>query len=226
MPNECIVLDGVAVRFGERTVFEDADLRIPRGSFTLITGPSGAGKSTLLRLANRLQEPNAGTVSVLGRPLETWSPPELRRRVSYIQQTPVMAQGSVRANLLLPFSFRANGSARPPQDEFLEDMMRRFLLKDVRLSDTASSCSVGQRQRLCLIRALLLRPDALLLDEPTSGLDDASRAVVEAMAEELSVEQGITIVMISHQHFTPKRVAPLVVEVADGHVRTLREAVQ
>lgn len=211
---------------GRTKVFKNVSARVDAGEFLVLEGPSGAGKSTLLRLLCRLEEPDFGTIFLHGEPLSSLDPVRLRRRVCYIQQTPTVVEGSVRANLLLPFSFRANGSARPPQDEFLEDMMRRFLLKDVRLSDTASSCSVGQRQRLCLIRALLLRPDALLLDEPTSGLDDASRAVVEAMAEELSVEQGITIVMISHQHFTPKRVAPLAVEVADGHVRTLREAVQ
>ncbi len=202
---------------GGRSVFQGAGFALPKGSLTLVKGPSGAGKSTLLRLLNRLEEPTRGAVLYRGRPLSKYPPPVLRREISYLQQTPILLDSSVRDNLLLPFSFQANQDKPRPNDNTLRARMTEFLLEGVSLADNAATLSVGQKQRLCLIRALLLSPSVLLLDEPTAALDPESRSIVENAAETLCLE-GVTVVMAGHQEYVPRHVPPTLLEVRDGTI--------
>lgn len=191
-----------------RNILDDADLAVPRGAFVLLTGPSGAGKSTLLRLFCRLEEPQAGQVLLDGQPVAELRPAVLRRRVSYLQQTPTVVAGSVRDNLLLPFSFKAAAGEPRPDDAALRTLLESLAMGDVPLGQEAATLSVGQRQRLCLARALLTRPEALLLDEPVSALDqESARAVLDA-AESFCLERGGTVILVSHADFVPARVAP------------------
>ncbi|EPR44707.1 ABC transporter related protein [Desulfovibrio sp. X2] len=189
------------VRFahpGKPPVFDDVSLAFAGGAFVVVRGPSGAGKSTLLRLLCRMEEPQAGQLLFHGRPYSFVPPSELRRRVALIQQSPQVLPASVAANLRLPFSLKANHGLRAPSDEELSAWLARFLLAGVSLSDEAAGLSVGQRQRLCLIRSLLLDPDVLLLDEPTSALDPESAALVMAEAARLNGEEGRTVILVSH----------------------------
>lgn len=191
-----------------RSILHNAGLDVPRGAFVLLTGPSGAGKSTLLRLFCRLEEPQAGQVLLDGQGVNSLPPQLLRRRVSYLQQTPTVVPGSVRENLLLPFSFKSAAGEARPDDAALSATLEALAAGDIPLSQEAATLSVGQRQRLCLARALLTRPQALLLDEPVSALDaDSARAVLDA-AESFCLDQGGTVLLVSHADFTPSRVAP------------------
>ena len=191
-----------------RAILDQADLQVPRGAFVLLTGPSGAGKSTLLRLFCRLEEPQTGQVLLDGQDIAALLPAQLRRRVSYLQQTPTVIPGSVRANLLLPFSFKAAHGHSPPDDDALAALLDSLAAGDIPLAQEASTLSVGQRQRLCLARALLTRPEALLLDEPTSALDPESAQAVLSAAESFCLDQGGTVILVSHAEFTPQRVTP------------------
>lgn len=192
-----------------RRILVQADLAVPRGAFLLLTGPSGAGKSTLLRLLCRLEEPQEGRVLLSGQDLQALPPTALRRRVSYLQQTPTVVAGSVRENLLLPFAFLAAADEPRPGDAELSTLLAGLALLDLPLSQEAATLSVGQRQRLCLARALLTRPEALLLDEPVSALDaESARAVLDA-AESFCLDAGGTVLLVSHADFSPARVKPL-----------------
>lgn len=179
-------------------LFADFDLAVEAGGYYAVRGPSGAGKSTLLRLLCRLEEPVSGEILFQGRPLAEYAPPGLRRTVCLIQQTPQVLPISVRENLLLPFTLAANASLPQPDDQDLLARLHGFRLADVALTAQAASLSVGQRQRLCLIRALLLGPKALLLDEPTSALDPESAAVVMAEIARVNAEEGVTVIMVTH----------------------------
>ncbi|GFM37915.1 ABC transporter ATP-binding protein [Desulfovibrio psychrotolerans] len=192
------------------------NLAVAPGDFVMIAGPSGSGKSTLLRLAARLEEPESGVIRFQGTPLAEYAPPLLRRRIGFVQQTPVVAEGSVRDNLLLPFGFAVNRGEAKPDDEALRGWLERLALAGVRLEDDARALSVGQRQRLCIIRSLLLRPALLLMDEPTSALDRESRGIVERMAEELNAA-GMTVLMVSHSEYCPVAVHRCLT-VRDGRV--------
>ena len=204
-----------------RVLFKDLSLRLEAGRFYLVQGPSGSGKSTFLRRINRLEEPAAGEILFNGRPLTAYSPPVLRRSLLYIQQTPTAVDGTVRENLLLAFSFRNNRDRRIPDDAVLRRQLDDFLLNDVQLDTNARTLSVGQLQRLCFIRGLLLEPEVLLLDEPASALDEQSSRIVEHTAERLSAEQGLTVLMVSHRPFEPQQVQPYLLRIADGRVEEL-----
>nr|WP_279586620.1 ATP-binding cassette domain-containing protein [Nitratidesulfovibrio liaohensis] len=199
------------------------NLAVHPGDFVMLTGPSGAGKSTLLRLAVRLEEADAGVVRCGGRPVADIPPAELRRTLGFVQQTPTVGAGTVRDNLLLPFTFVANKGLTPPDDAELAGWLARFRLVGVGLDATAAALSVGQRQRVCIIRTMLLRPAALLMDEPTSALDPESSAVVEALTEELN-EDGVTVLMVTHGVYRPARRPWRDVRVQDGGVREVAVA--
>ncbi len=220
MADAIFSLEGVSFAYpGGRAVLAGVDLGIGEGEFVLVRGPSGAGKSTLLRLLNGLLVPAAGVVRFRGRPLATYDPTRLRRRVVYLQQTPVMAEGTVGDNLLLPFRFRSSDRAAPPAADELAGLLAAVRLDGVGLEDAADRLSVGQRQRLALIRALLLGPEALLLDEPTAALDPESRQVVEERLVALHRERGVTVVLVTHAGEAPAGVRPRVLWVEGGAVR-------
>ncbi|MBS3909429.1 MAG: ATP-binding cassette domain-containing protein [Actinobacteria bacterium] len=194
----------ISLTFNASVLFSNVSLEVDAGDLVIIGGPSGSGKSSLLRLLNRLNDPTSGRIDLDGRPLTDYKIVELRRRICYIQQTPVMVEGTVKDNLLLPFGFESLRGLKPPTDETLIGLLRKFKLNDIALSDQAMVLSVGQRQRLAFIRALLLEPKALLLDEPTSALDQGSRRVVEEYVERLAGEENLAILMVTHLDFKPK----------------------
>ncbi len=187
-------------------VFEGLDLSVREGEFILVKGPSGAGKSTLLRLICRLNKPLAGTILFQGKDIAAIPPARLRSAVIYVQQTPQMIDASVSHNLLLPFSFASNASKKRPKMEELQAMLREFYLDGVTLEHSALKLSVGQKQRLAIMRALLQEPVLLLLDEPTSALDKESAAMVFAIMERLNFAEGRTLITVTHLDYTPETV--------------------
>jgi len=189
------------------------DLDVESGDFVLLKGPSGGGKSTLLRILARLERPTGGSLEYMGAPAGAVSPERYRREVCLIQQTPQVVAASVRENLLLPFTFRANQDMARPDDAALRRELDGLLLSGVSLDAGAKTLSVGQRQRLCLVRAMLLSPRVLLLDEPTSALDPESRGLVEAEAERLCSEKGITVIWVSHNDYVPAAVPPRILRI-------------
>jgi putative ABC transport system ATP-binding protein len=189
-------------------VFEHVDLTLGSGDFAVIQGPSGGGKTSLLRVLNRLQEPSEGALLVDGIPAAELNVLELRRKIGYLQQQPVMLEGSVRRNLDLPFQYAvAKHGPKPSWDE-VRRHLDAFLLSEVGLDDDAQKLSVGQQQRVALIRSLLAKPSMLLCDEPTSALDGESKRVVEEALESIHIDEGIGVVLVTHLDFEPRRVTP------------------
>ncbi len=190
-------------------VFDRLNVTVQEGEFILVKGPSGSGKSTLLRLICRLNKPQGGSILFQGNDTTTIAPAKLRSTVSYVAQIPQMIDASVEENLLLPFSFAINAGKTRPGTEELREMLSKFYLGDVRPDQSAMKLSIGQKQRLAIMRALLQKPLLLLLDEPTSALDQESAAMVFSIMERLNTEEHKTLITVTHIDYKPETVRPL-----------------
>jgi putative ABC transport system ATP-binding protein len=184
-------------------VLEGLDLSVNEADMVILRGASGSGKSTILRLICRLQAPAGGVIRFRGKAIETITPSTLRSSVCYVPQIPVMMEGTVRENLLLPFTFQANRAKSRPSDTVLLEMLENFFLNGVSPEQSAQKLSVGQKQRLALMRALLQTPDLLLLDEPTSSLDRESAAMVFSIIERLNRDERMTVLLVTHSDYAP-----------------------
>ena len=208
-----LVLDAVEVTRGEGEdhvhPLSGVDLAVEAGRVTVVVGHSGSGKSTLLRLLNRLEEPSAGRVLFHGRPLPTYDVLEVRRRIGLLMQRPTPFPGTVAENL------RAGAPAIT--DAAAVALLDRVGLPPEFLGRDAEELSGGEAQRVCLARALAVGPEVLLLDEATSALDPFAAQVVEGVVRALA-EEGVAVVLVSHDLAQARRLADDLVVVIAGRV--------
>jgi phosphate transport system ATP-binding protein len=192
------------VRARDRTILTDISIDIPDKEVTAVIGPSGCGKTTFIRSLNRMTETTQGLTvqgSVLYRGQEIYSPsvaPVLvRQRIGMVFQRPTVFPISVYENVAFGLRLEHQPEDRIEQ-EVQHSLVRAGVWEEVKndLDRPALSFSGGQQQRICIARALAVRPRILLMDEPTASLDPVSTQRVEATLEELS--QEISIVMVTH----------------------------
>ena len=181
--DRAVELRGVGKRYGERTVLENFDLSIERGSFVAIVGRSGCGKSTLLRLIAGLEATSAG---VLEKRAEDGAP--LDTRIMF-QDARLLPWKTVLQNVMLGLGKGARDAARAVLAE---------VGLEARANDWPAQLSGGQRQRVALARALVHRPQLLLLDEPLGALDALTRIEMHALIERLWHEHRFTALLVTH----------------------------
>ncbi|MFD0367760.1 ATP-binding cassette domain-containing protein [Streptomyces sp. NPDC127114] len=209
MDNVIAVRD-LRVLDGKKTLVGPVTFELPAGSTTGLCGPSGAGKSTVLRaLVDLLPHglTRDGEVEVLGRSIRYGKGDSgLRSTVVLVPQTPVVFGGSILDNALFGLRHLVRAPRTELRDRVEQALREAGLWNEVqgRLDAPAQALSTGQRQRLCLARALALEPAALLLDEPTSALDERSRDTVEESVAALRGNR--TVLLVSHD---PGQVARL-----------------
>ena len=211
-------LTKISLSFDDKTLFSDVSLTIDQGGFIVIRGASGSGKSSFLRLLNRLTEPTSGTIYSDGTTLSSTEVTGYRRRVGYVQQTPILISGTVLENLTLPFRYKSATTSTPDRAR-LEADLASFNLNDVKLDDAADNLSVGQKQRIALIRTLLTEPDIILGDEPTSALDPESRLIVEDRLRRINKEKNTTIILVTHLDFDPGDTVARHFTIDNGHLK-------
>lgn len=198
-----VELRGVSKRYGERTVLDDFDLAIERGSFVAIVGRSGCGKSTLLRLVAELEAPQAGSLvkrSTHGAPLDT--------RIMF-QDARLLPWKTVLQNVMLGLPRSAREDARAVLAEV-------GLL--ARANDWPAQLSGGQRQRVALARALVHRPSLLLLDEPLGALDALTRIEMHALIERLWREHRFTALLVTHDVHEAVALGDRILLVEEGRI--------
>ncbi len=220
-----IRLDQVSVARGGRPILSDVTLAFaPRGTYSIL-GPSGAGKTTLLRLLNRLQEPTTGGLWFHDTPYTQLPAIVLRRRVAMVFQVPVVFTGTVRQNLLLPVRLQHRPAAAA-HDGDLAPRLEVAGLDGAWLDRDAATLSVGEKQRLCVARALMTEPEVVLLDEPTAALDPtAAHRLLESISA-LNRRMGLTVIMVSHQPDQARSVGGEVILLAGGSVAEQTAAAQ
>jgi putative ABC transport system ATP-binding protein len=194
-------------------------LRVEAGEFVAIVGPSGCGKSTLLNLIAGIDDPTAGEIEILGRPLGTLGESARSRlrlnEVGFIfQRFHLLAVLTATENVELPMA--EAGMPRGERRKRARELLEYVGLGD-RLEHRPPHMSGGEQQRVAIARALANRPRLLLADEPTGELDGRTGREIIDLFERLNREHGTTLVTVTHDGSVAAR-AGRVVEMRDGVV--------
>lgn len=203
---EMIVKD-LNIYYGKFLAVENVSMDIRSRQVTAFIGPSGCGKSTFLRTLNRMHEviPHAyctGEVLLDGKNLydKNVDPVDVRREVGMVFQRPnPFPTMSIRDNVLAGMRLASKRMPKDEADELVEWALKGVnLWKEVkdRLDQPGASMSGGQQQRLCIARAVAVKPRVLLMDEPTSALDPISTLAIEDLIYKL--KEQFTIVIVTH----------------------------
>ncbi|AKH20639.1 amino acid ABC transporter ATP-binding protein [Sedimenticola thiotaurini] len=206
-------------RFGENEVLKGINLQIKRQEVVCIIGKSGSGKSTLLRCINGLESFQEGDIRVDGKPAEPDNPNalrELRQNVGMIFQSfNLFPHLTVGKNVMLaPMLVKKLGNSQA-------ERRARHLLERVGLADKfdswPDSLSGGQQQRVAIARSLAMNPEILLCDEITSALDPELVGEVLQVIESLA-QEGMTIIMVTHEMNFARKVSDRVIFMHQGKV--------
>ncbi|MBQ9566683.1 MAG: ATP-binding cassette domain-containing protein [Lachnospiraceae bacterium] len=191
----------------EGPVFEGFSEHIERGEFILVTGQSGSGKSTLIKMLLKETEPDEGSITVDGRLLSGISRndiPDYRKSIGVVfQDFRLFDDYSVYGNLEVVLSM-TGGSMRDAESRITHIL--RLMGIDHLHKRFPRELSGGEKQKVCMARAILNSPSVLLADEPTGNLDPSSSAEIFRLME-LIHRQGTTIVMATHDLSTADRLA-------------------
>ena len=198
-------------------VLKGVDLTIHKGDVVCLVGPSGCGKSTFLRCLNRLEEPDAGTVTLEGQEITDRDIDAMRAKMGMVfQHFNLFPHLTVRRNITLaPVHLKRMTQAEA-------DAKAMELLERIGLADKADAypnmLSGGQKQRIAIARALAMNPEVLLFDEPTSALDPEMVGEVLELMKELA-HGGMTMVVVTHEMGFAREVANRVIFIDEGVVK-------
>jgi len=193
-------------------------VHIEAGKTTALVGPSGSGKSTVIQLLERFYNPNSGSITVDGKPIQSLDLRSFRQAVGYVGQEPVLFNQSIKENMLYAKPTATDSEIR----QALEDANAWSFVS--KLPDTFNASvgagggrlSGGQKQRVAIARAFLKQPKVLLLDEATSALDNANERKVQEAIDRYKAKIGnLTVIVIAHRLSTV-RDADKIVVIKDG----------
>ncbi|MBA3909638.1 MAG: ABC transporter [Rhodobacter sp.] len=197
----------------------DINLRIARGSLTVLMGPSGSGKTTLLTLLGCLREVQDGSVTLLGHELRGAAAAQnvaLRRRLGFIFQAHNLHE-SLTATQNVVMGLQVLGRVDKDRAQAAAAHALGLLGLSDRLDYLPANLSGGQKQRVAVARALVGNPDVVLADEPTAALDKESGANVVDLLKRLGRARGTTTLMVTHDNRIVER-ADRVLTLEDGRI--------
>ena len=204
---------------GKVEALKDVSLTVEDGDIFGVIGFSGAGKSTLIRMANLLERPDSGTVTVDGQSLTSLNEKQLiplRRKIGMVfQQFNLLESRTVAQNVEIPMQLA--GMAAPQRKARAEELLR-FVELEEKADTYVSRLSGGQKQRVGIARSLALSPSILLCDEATSALDPQTTESILALLKKINRELGVTILLITHQMQVVQRICNKVAVMENGRV--------
>jgi peptide/nickel transport system ATP-binding protein len=198
----------------------DVDFEISRGETFALVGDSGSGKSTVARCVTRLEKPDSGQILIQDTDIAQLEPRNLvpfRSAIQMVFQDPVTSMNPrfsalevIEEPLLLQSKNENNHSNRQNRRDLVRGLMQEVGISPDWMDRSISHFSGGQRQRLALARALVLRPQLLVLDEALSGLDLSTQAQIANLLLDLQAAHSLTYLLISHDLALVARLADVI----------------
>lgn len=200
-------------------VLKNINLNIENGECVAIIGKSGSGKSTLMHLLACLDNPTSGNVSFENRDFSSLNEKQkdLLRNHKFgfvFQQFFLNGRDTVFENVVLPMRIRGAN-----QNDLTKDALEALAavgLKDME-SKQAKDLSGGEKQRVCIARALVGKPQVIFADEPTGNLDSATSELIEKMLFQMNKEKGITLIVVTHDEDLAAK-CERIIELKDGEI--------
>ena len=200
-----IYIKDLSLILDERKILSSLNLSINSDDVTVIMGPNGAGKSIFLKILNGILTPTSGCI--------TWNNKkqfsDTLNTQAFVFQKPILLRRSVIANL------DYMDSVLGYKKKISKDRLLEIVQLKKQKNQPARMLSLGEQQRLSLIRSLMLRPNLLLLDEPTANLDPASTKIIEDIILNLKM-MGIKIIFVTHNILQAKRIADDIIFLNEG----------
>ncbi len=213
MADPAIRVDGIRYAYGDVVAVDDVSFDVGSGEILGFLGPNGAGKSTTLKMMTGLLDPQAGTMTVLGRDMPG-DKEEIQEHMGVcFEEKNLYLDMSGRENLV--FFGRLFGLSNFDPD----DLLRRVNLFD-RRDDRAADYSKGMRQRLMVARSLINAPTVLFLDEPTDGLDPVSSQAIRRIIRE-EADRGAAVVLTTHDMLEADKLSDRVAFINEGKILAL-----
>ncbi len=198
-----LIFRNVSFQYPEgKKVLHDINFKLEQGKTVAFVGPTGGGKTTTASLISRLYDPTEGEVFLNGKDLRTYSSEELSKKIGFILQEPFLFNGTVRDNILYgneSYKILDNEQFNKAlSDADLESLVNRFENGlDTKILSGGDSMSLGEKQLIAFIRAVLRKPDLLILDEATANIDTITEKLLEEILQKLPRET--TKVIIAHR---------------------------
>lgn len=200
-----IYIKDLSLILDERKILSSLNLSINSDDVTVIMGPNGAGKSIFLKILNGILTPTSGCISWNNK--KQFS--DTLNTQAFVFQKPILLRRSVIANL------DYMDSVLGYKKKISKDRLLKIVQLQKQKNQPARMLSLGEQQRLSLIRSLMLRPNLLLLDEPTANLDPASTKIIEDIILNLKM-MGIKIIFVTHNILQAKRIADEIIFLNEG----------
>ncbi|MHA2068004.1 MAG: ABC transporter ATP-binding protein [Candidatus Thorarchaeota archaeon] len=200
-----------------RTVLREMTVAIKEGEVFALIGPTGSGKTTLIRILDLLEAPTSGRIHFDGVDVtyDKHARLEARRRMSYVQQKPVVFTMNVYDSIACGLKWRHEKSNLIKRK--VEDILELVGMNDYWNRNT-KSLSGGETQRVAIARALVTQPEIIFLDEPTANLDPISTSKVEQVIHDVIREQKVAIVMTTHDMAQGQQLATKIGVLLDGKI--------
>lgn len=188
----------VALRYTEKDILKDVNLRIEDGEFMVLVGPSGSGKTTMIKMINRLLEPTDGNIYMDGKRIKDYDERELRLSTGYVLQAIALFPNlTVAENIALIPEMKGWGKERVASNTV--ELLEKVGLPASDYADRKPhELSGGEQQRVGIVRAMIGEPKILLMDEPFSALDAISRKQLQTLTKNLHKEFGMTTIFVTH----------------------------
>jgi phospholipid/cholesterol/gamma-HCH transport system ATP-binding protein len=221
-PTQTLVqIEEVRKTFGAQKVLDGVSLALQAGETVAVLGRSGTGKSVLLKIMIGLQQPDSGSVKMLGQEMTQLNPPQLaevRKNIGFLFQHAALYDSmTILENVEFPLARHTDVSAQDRQRRALD------LLRTVGMEHEGdklpSQISGGMQKRIGLARALALDPRLVLFDEPTAGLDPITAGEIAELIIELKKTRHMAAVVVTHDLKTAKRFSDRMILIDSGTIR-------